>query len=198
MKNSMKLFSVFMIMMFSMSTMLMAQEAYSYEPSKKHPFGLPNPEMPKEFLDYAPMIGECDCKSLARIDQNTWTDSVAMTWRFKYIMNGMAVQDETLKADGSHSGSIRQYVPDSSRWYVHYYSSAKPSPVLGAWEGNINEEGDMVLFMEQPAPNGMEGFYKIIFSDISDKGFSWLGQWMSKDKTIVYPTWKIFCKKRKN
>ena len=92
----------------------MAQEAYSYEPSKKHPFGLPNPEMPKEFLDYAPMIGECDCQSLARIDQNTWTDSVAMTWRFKYIMNGMAVQDETLKADGSHSGSIRQFVADSA------------------------------------------------------------------------------------
>ena len=56
----------------------------------------------------------------------------------------------------------------------------------------------MVLYMEQPAPNGMEGYYKIIFSDISDKGFNWLGQWVSKDKTIAYPTWKIFCKKRKN
>jgi len=29
--------------------------------------------------------------------------------------------------------------------------------------------------MEQPAPNGMEGFYKIFISDISDEGFNWLG-----------------------
>ena len=177
-------------------SMLKAQTLYDYEPSNKHPFGLPNPNMPKAFLNYAPMIGECDCKSLARIDQNTWGDSIPMIWRFKYIMNGMAVQDETLKEDGSHSGSIRQFIADSARWYVHYYSSSKPSGVLGTWEGNIDEIGNMVLYKDSPAPNGAEGFYKIIFSDISDKGFNWLGQWVSKDDSVSYPLWKIFCTKK--
>ncbi len=178
------------------SAALKAQTSYDYEPSKIHPFGMPNPEMPKAFLDYAPMIGECDCKSLARIDQTTWGDTVSMIWRFKYIMNGMAVQDETLKADGNHSGSIRQFVADSAKWYVHYYKSKLPGGALGTWEGNINEEGQMVLYNEQPAPNGSEGYYKIIFSDISDHGFDWLGQWVSKDESFSYPLWKIFCKKK--
>lgn len=30
-------------------------------------------------------------------------------------MNGMAVQDETLKIDKAHSGSIRQFNTDSSK-----------------------------------------------------------------------------------
>ena len=175
----------------------LAQPTYIFEPSYKYPFGAPHPDMPAAFLDYAPMIGECDCKSVTRIDQNTWGDTVAMTWRFKYIMNGMAIQDETLKADGAHSGSIRQYVADSAKWFVHYYNSSKPSSTLGTWEGNMNEEGNMVLYREQAAPNGTEGFYKIIFSDISNEGFNWLGQWVSKDESFSYPTWKIFCKKRR-
>ena len=123
-----------------------AQLNFSYEPTAEHPFGLPHPDMPAAFLDYAPMIGECDCKSIARIDQTTWGDTIDMIWRFKYIMNGMAVQDETLKADGNHSGSIRQFIADSAKWYVHYYKSNKASGVLGTWEGNRNAEGNIILY----------------------------------------------------
>ncbi|NNK76178.1 MAG: hypothetical protein HKP42_08950, partial [Maribacter sp.] len=100
---------------------------YEYEQSLDHPYGLPNPIAPQQILDYAPLIGECDCKSTSRNPDRTWAEPVAMIWRFKYIMNGMAIQDETLKADGRHSGSIRQFVPDSAFWYVHYYNTAKPS-----------------------------------------------------------------------
>ncbi len=111
-------------------------------------------------------------------------------------MNGMGVQDETLKADGKHSGSIRQFIADSTRWYVHYYSSGSPSTVLPAWEGNKNEEGKIVLYREQTAPNGMDGFYKITFSEMDAEGFNWLGEWVTPDESISFPTWKIECKRR--
>ena len=65
----------------------------------------------------------------------------------------MAVQDETLKSDGKHSGSIRQYLP------------------------------------------GMEGLFRLTFYDITNNGFKWIGEWVNKDETIEYPTWKIDCKK---
>lgn len=71
------------------------------------------------------MIGECQCKSTARNPEDTWANEIDMTWRFKYIMNGIAVQDETLKADGGHSRCIRQFNADSSKWHVHYYSSKR-------------------------------------------------------------------------
>lgn len=169
---------------------------YDYAPSEKNPFGILNPEAPKQTADYAQLIGTCNCKSISRIDQNTWADTVMMNWTFKYIMNGMAVQDETLKEDGAHSGSIRQYNADSALWYVHYYSSSAATSRLATWKGVKNADGKIVLYNEQPAPNGTPGFHRITFSNISDKGFDWAGEWVNKAETFTYPTWRIFCRKK--
>lgn len=184
---------LFVSLFYCSASMLMAQ--FSYEPSSSNPFGLPNPEAPAEIQDYHPMIGICDCVSLSKGSDGVWGDSVSMTWEFRYIMNGTAVQDLTLKADGLHSGSIRQYNPDSSRWYVHYYASASASARLGTWEGGKNGE-NIILYKDQTAPNGMEGKYRITFSDISDVGFNWIGEWVTPDESVVFPTWKIHCIKR--
>lgn len=166
---------------------------YDFEPSAEHPFGLPNPKAPKEIMDFAPLIGECNCKSQTRKPDQTWAEPVDMVWRFKYIMNGMGIQDETLKEDGTYSGSIRQFIPDSTKWYVHYYSTGSPSTVLPAWEGNRTQNGNIVLYREQKAPNGMEGNYRLTFYDIDEKGFKWVGEWVDKTESVVYPTWKIDC-----
>lgn len=172
------------------------QAQYEYEPSSEHPYGLPHPDAPEQIKDYAPLIGECDCKSVLRNPDQTWAEPQNMLWRFKYIMNGMAVQDDVLREDGSHAGSIRQFVVDSTRWYVHYFSSKFPSTTLPAWEGNRNDS-TMILYRAQKAPNGMEGFYRITFSEMTDEGFKWRGEWVNPDESIVYPTWKIDCVKRK-
>lgn len=169
---------------------------FPFEASDQHPYGQPNPEAPPEIKDFSLLIGTCDCESTQRIDKDHWSDTTAMIWRFKYIMNGMAIQDETLKEDGKHSGSIRQYIADSSKWYVHYYSSAKPLPSLPTWEGGKVENGNIVLLKDTKAPNGIDGDYRIIFSNISENGFDWHGEWVSKDGSYVYPTWKITCDKR--
>lgn len=183
------------ILTLCIGSLIAQSDLYPYEVSAEHPFGLINPEAPKELADFAPLIGECQCKSIARIDQQTWADTLDMTWRWKYIMNGKAVQDETLKADGGHSGSIRQFIADSARWFVHYYSSKLPSTSLSTWEGNKTADGNIVLYKDQTAPNGMEGNYRLTFSNISEKGYDWAGEWVTKDESIVYPTWRIFCRR---
>lgn len=195
MKKTSTLFLAFLVLL-GLRYANAQNQSYDYEPSSEHPFGLPNPDAPEQIKDWAPLIGECDCMSTRRNPDQTWGDPIPMTWRYKYILNGKAVQDETLKSDGTHSGSIRQYNPDSSLWYVHYYSSAASTPTLSAWEGNLNEEGKIILYKPQAAPNGMDGFYKITFYDISDEGFRWLGEWVSVDESFKLPTWKIDCKKR--
>ena len=171
---------------------------YEFTSSKDFPFGQPNPEAPNQITDYAPMIGSCSCTSTKRNQDGSWTDPEAMTWTWKYIMNGMAVQDETLKSDGSHSGSIRQYIADSSRWYVHWYSSKTPSTKFPTWEGNKQENGNIVLYREQAAPNGTEGFFRLTFYDISKTGYKWVGEWVDKSESVVFPTWKIDCVRDEN
>lgn len=186
----MKPITLSLLLLFSAS--IFAQ--YEYEPNDEFPFGQLNPDAPKETADFSPMIGTCNCKSANRNPDGTWNEAIDMTWTFKYIMNGMGVQDETLKSDGKHSGSIRQFSADSSRWYVHYYSSAKPPTSLSTWEGNKKED-KIILYKEQKAPNGMEGFYRLTFYDMSEVGYKWVGEWVDKAEKIVYPTWKISCTK---
>ncbi|WP_250432910.1 hypothetical protein [Hanstruepera flava] len=188
MKNSI----LFLALIFSISS-ISAQ--YEYAVSNEHPYGLPNPEAPKQIKDFEPMIGLCNCKSTVRKQDGSWAEPIDMTWRFKYIMNGMAIQDETLKSDGIHSGSIRQFNADSSKWYVYYYTVRSIPKSLTAWEGN--KKGDkIILTKEQAAPNGMEGYYRLTFYDMSNSGYKWIGEWVDKAGTIVYPTWKISCTRK--
>jgi len=176
-----------------------AQKYQENEPNKKHPYGQAHPDAPDQVKDFAPMIGRCDCKSENRKPDGTWNEPIDMTWTFKYIMNGWGVQDETLKEDGGHSGSIRQYIADSARWYVHYYANQGPTTTLSAWEGNLTKEKDKILlYRDQKAPNGMEGWFRLSFYDFTDTGYKWIGEWVDKAEKIVYPTWKITCTKRED
>jgi len=170
---------------------------YDYEVSEENPFGRLNPNAPAQTADFAPIIGECKCKSQKRAPDKSWGDEVAMIWRWKYIMNGMAVQDETLKEDSMHSGSIRQFNADSLKWYVHYYSSSSVPTRLPTWEGSTSEDGDIILYREQTAPNGNDGFYRLTFFNITDDGFDWIGEWVNTNETFAYETWKISCTKVK-
>ncbi|MBX2845452.1 MAG: hypothetical protein KTR13_04480 [Saprospiraceae bacterium] len=189
MKHTLLLFSFTVIALVSHS------QGYQYEPSAEFPYGQINPEAPAELSDWAPLIGKCNCTSEVRNKEGNWDGPTDMQWVFKYIMNGMAVQDLTLKADGNHSGSIRQYNVDSTKWYVHYFASNTPTATLSSWEGTKHEDGNIVLYRDQTAPNGMEGYFRLTFSNISTAGFNWVGEWVNKAETITYPTWRIVCTK---
>jgi len=189
----MKLLSLLIVLL----TMSVNYGQDSYEPNAQYPYGRPHPDAPEQIKDWQELIGVCDCISETRNPDQTWAKPEKMTWEFKYIMNGNGVQDQTIKEDGSNSGSIRQYIADSSRWYVHYYSNKGPTTVLSVWEGN-RKDNAIMLYKKQKAPNGMDGFFKINFTDISKEGFNWLGEWVNTAETISFPTWKISCTKQKD
>ncbi len=168
---------------------------YKYEASDIHPYGQLNPDAPEQVGNFEELIGESTCTSQNRAADGSWNKPVNMIWTFKYIMNGMAVQDETLKEDGTHSGSIRQFNADSAKWYVHYYSSSSTPQTLPSWTGKKHENGNIVLYRKQAAPNGTEGFYRLSFSEITTNKFEWFGEWVNTSETFTYPTWKISCKK---
>ena len=180
----------------SLSFLTVSGQEYLNEPSEKFPFGKVHPDLPSQASDWDPLIGVSDCKSLQRNNDGTWKDTTSMVWEYRYIFDGRSVQDITLKEDGNHSSSIRQYIPDSAAWYVTYFSSTSPAPVPSTWKGGKAENGDIVLYKDQKTPTGMEGYYKILFYDISESGFNWKGAWVDKKETIEYPTWEIFCTKR--
>jgi len=184
------------ILIFFLMYGTLAAQYNSYGPSQSHPFGSVNPAAQQQLSDYSEMIGTCDCISQRRNQDGSWQDSIKMVWTFEYILNGFAIQDKSYKEDNSYSSSIRMFNSDSSKWYVHYYSSNSVTPKLNTWAGR-RSGNTIVLSMPQKAPNGMDGFSRLSFYDISSDGFKWIGEWHTPDTTIVYPFWKIECLKRK-
>jgi len=187
--------SIFTLLLLSICTITLAQQK-QYEPTENHPYGMLNPAAPAGTADFDPLVGTCDCKSVSRNPDGTWQDSLNMEWQFKYIMNGTAVQDEVWRENDLMAGSIRQYNADSALWYVSYYTSAVIPASLPAWSGAKDEEGNIVLYKDQLAPNGAEGFSILTFQNITSDGFNWKGEWISADESIVYPFWTISCAKR--
>jgi len=179
-----------------LATSVITFAQFDYDVSETNPYGKYNPKAPNQLLDYKDLIGTCNCESQSRKADGTWDEPVKMVWMWKYIMNGTAIQDETLKEDGKHSGSIRQFDLDSLKWKVHYYSSVSSPSKLPTWEGTKTKEQKIILYKEHNAPNGKEGFYRLTFYDISKEGFKWVGEWTDKDEKIIYPTWKIKCLKK--
>lgn len=171
-----------------------------YEPSEQYPYGRLNPKAPKALADYSNLIGICDCKSETKNADGTWGEAENMTWMFKYIMNGTAIQDQSLKESGIHSGSIRQYSLDSAKWYVHYYSSNKITST-SHYHGDKADK-DIILYKiksDFTTPDGIDLFYRLKFTNISENGFSWAGDWVdvsAKPDKVLGNTWKITCVKR--
>lgn len=64
-----------------------------YEPSFSQPFGLPNPAAPEQLADFVPMIGMCTCKRVSRNADGGWQDTLQMSWKFKYLLNGKGLKD---------------------------------------------------------------------------------------------------------
>lgn len=189
-KTTLLLLSLFLI------NTLQAQDLGPFGPAKKYPFGKVNPEAPKAVNDYEKLIGICDCTTVRRNPDQTWGDTTSMVWEWKYILNGTAVQDISYKGDGSASSSIRQYNSDSTTWYVTFFANNAANSVQRTWEGGTEENGDIVLFLPQKAPNGMDGFSRLTFQNITYDGFEWRGEWVDSSDQFKMLFWAIDCKKR--
>ena len=172
---------------------------FEYEPSAAHPFGRPNPAAPPELADFAFMIGRNDCTDSRRQpNSDDWVEG-ERTWDAQYTMNGFAIID-TGGSGGAANGNMRVYDPATSQWQVTFFSM--PAYSSGVWAGGRVDAPDtaagyvLVLKQDIPAPGTQfAGDSTLTFSEISDSGFEWRGEWISKDGSVIYPFRRISCRK---
>ncbi|MDA1372108.1 MAG: hypothetical protein O2971_15265 [Proteobacteria bacterium] len=167
--------------------------AMLYEPSAEFPYGRPNPDAPPELAQFDFMVGENDC-SEERLNNATgeW-DPGQRTWDAYYYINGYAIRD-TGRSGAATNGNLRLFDTAAGQWLVTFYSM--PAYSTGTWAGGM-EGGAMVLRQPQKAPGtDLDGFSRLTFSNITQQGFDWVGEWVSADDdSVVFPFWRISCQK---
>ena len=164
----------------------------SYEPGDQYPFGRANPDAPPETEQFRFMVGRNDC-SQSRLDNATgdWVDG-KRSWDAYYFMNGFAIRDEG-RSGATTNGNIRVYDAATDEWVVTFFTA--PAYSSGTWRGKMEGE-NLVLRQPQKAPGtDFDGFSTLTFSNISPRGFDWVGEWISEDGSVVFPFWRIQCQK---
>jgi len=163
-----------------------------FEPSEAYPFGRPNPEAPPELAQFHFMVGKNDCTEERRNGQADEWLSDRRTWDARYFLNGFAILDSG-RSGGASNGNLRLFDTGTGQWHVHFFSM--PNYGSGIWSGGMEGE-NMVLRQPQKAPGtDVDGVSRLTFSNISEQGFDWTGEWVSTDGSFVFPFWRIRCRK---
>jgi hypothetical protein len=184
-------------LLFLILTLLLGCQSYSgrpgemgYEPGNRYPFGRPNPDAPPELSQFSFMIGQNDCNEQRLNNATGKWDSGERTWDAQYYLNGFAIRDSGRSGTRSN-GNVRIFDTASQQWNVTFFSM--PAYSSGVWSGGMDDE-KMVLLRPQKAPGtDFDGFSRLTFSNIDDRGFDWTGEWVSADGNTVFPFWRISC-----
>ncbi|MCB0373241.1 MAG: hypothetical protein KDD31_09555 [Muricauda sp.] len=176
-----------------------SQKLTAFEASPGFPYGIPNPKAPEQIRDFDDLIGTCDCKSL-QYRPGVANDTLPLLWKWKYILNGNAVQDEGWFGNDdtfqSSFTSIRILDPATKKWTVPFFiPQLRGDPQI--WKGG--RENDVIVLRKEQKSNSGDDIQSILtFSNISDDGFNWEGKIVNHTKNTSRVFWRIWCKKRRD
>lgn len=159
------------------------------EPSLENPYGLKNATAPESLDEFDFMIGECHCTDSITNQDGSYRVYPSI-WKAKYMLNGHAIQDNNFNPVNPTT-NLRMYDAAAKLWKVTYLQSAN-GYFTGVWEGNLDENGDMILTRKQ---NGSTS--KLTFYAISDKGYQWKSESISA-AGVITRGWKKDCVKKSN
>lgn len=166
------------------------------EPNKDYPFGKANENAPKEIKTFDQLIGLCNCKSVQYDRSGNPGDTVALKWRWKYILNGNGVQDDGWYGNDTIQSaftSIRILNPQTKKWQVPFFTPnmARPASI---WHGG-KEGNNIVLKRPYQVQDSIQVVSTLTFSNISSEGFNWEGKSFFPATNNANVFWKIWCKK---
>jgi hypothetical protein len=149
-----------------------APEADAFDPGRR------NPAAPPETEQFGRLAGIWDVEMAIRRDDGSWPEADGLLhaeWRFRYILDGWAVQDEWI-APAPHvpveagprqlGTNIRIYDPEAGHWEIAWISNTQQT--LSTLEAVV-EEGDIV--MTGTHASGLP--QRVTFYDVTDDSFEW-------------------------
>lgn len=137
-------------------------------------FGKVNPKAPKEIEEFGQFVGSWDCTISNLTKDGSWKEDKA-TWVWKYILNGMAIQDYWTNADLMGT-NIRIFDPKKNKW-INTWTENGNLIMSGLWDANKTENGNIEL-------HDGTGEWLIIFFNIRDNSFDWKWDFLQEDGSM--------------
>ena len=154
-----------------------------------------NPDAPKETEQFGQLAGIWNAEQNVRNKDGTWSDETTRgEWRWYYILDGHAIQDDWFGADTTSrfqwvGTNIRIYNPEERQWNMAWID--KNNRRLATFTATqVNER----IIMEGTNAKGRQ--IKNIFSNINEKSFDWSQQWTFDGGGTWLEVARIHCRRK--
>jgi len=173
--------------------------------SADNPYGRPHPDNAPGTEQFAFLVGEHRCETLAPAGVNPSDPSerivVPFSWVGEYIMDGRAIRDEW--ADVNSTGmQTRIYRPETDHWDVRWVGIGLLEgfglrQTAGDFTAKSQPDGTIAATMAQQEYKGDLYTSIITFSEISREGFEWNLQTWRGDEAVGQASW-ISCERTRD
>lgn len=153
-----------------------------------------NLEAPAETEMLGQLAGTWNATQSILNRDGSWGDEKHAIWKWYYILDGHAIQDDWITIDSLNNQSIagtniRIYNPEEKEWHMAWID--KTNRRLAAFTA-INENGTII--MEGTNAKGRQ--IKNIFFNITDNEFDWKQEWTFDEGATWVEVVKIHCKRK--
>lgn len=159
-----------------------------------------NPSAPPETETLGQLAGVWIAEQITRNRDGSWSDKKTYgEWRWYYILNGHAIQDDwiSLPPDDSPSKNplgygtnIRIYNPKEKQWLMAWIdTSTRGLAIFTA----VNEPGKVIMTGHET--NGQRA--RNTFYNITKDSFDWVKEWTMDEGKTWFPVGRIHCTRKK-
>ena len=186
------LISVLLLSMAACSQGIQPEEAPAPIPSDAFQPGRLNPDAPPETELLGRLAGVWDIEQENRNQDGSWREAGQAEWRWYYILDGHAIQDDWIKppssdttaAKRSFGTNIRIYNADTRQWEMSWIdSNNRKTSTFTA----VNRDGNVIMSGENAAGRKIRN----TFLNIRENSFEWVQEWTFDDGESWVPVSRI-------
>ena len=159
--------------------------------------GTLNPDAPPETAQFGQLAGVWSASQQSRHPDGSWSDPIeGSEWRFYYILDGHAIQDDwiSLSPEGSDlppflGTNIRIYNPNSKQWEIAWFDTGRRTMA----HYTAKAAGDSII-MTGTESSGRKA--RNTFHSITDDTFYWRKEWTFDEGQSWTEVARIVCRRK--
>jgi len=165
--------------------------AETFQPGELHP------DAPPETAALGQLVGVWDVEQQVRNQDGSWNEPTRAEWRWFYILDGQAIQDDWIKppvADGpsaerTFGTNIRIYDPETDQWNMAWIDSNNRT--LARFTAK-NIDDTVVMTGVNPVGRRVQNTFYAIKTD----AFEWVQEWTFDDGDSWVPVSRLRASRR--